>query len=150
MSSVSTNTSVNKTLFEWATEALQTIYLWTDEVSFSRNTTSVVTRNVARERKLAISLINAGAPRDFYDCARQLCPVGTIIEPFEKDDWESLYNDKVKLVFTELTKGLLDERFSKSAKILLDILGKRSENWKEKEKTATVKTPDTTITFTIG
>ena len=141
------------TLFEWSTKALENIYLWKDEIEiYNKKVNATITRNVEKERKLSISLINCASPDDLYDCARQYCPIGTVIEPIENNDWTSLYNDKTKMVFAELTKSLIDERNGKSAKILLEILSRRLETWKENKKTATVSTDGTAthITFEIG
>jgi len=142
-------------VYEWAMNALQTIYLWNDVYErIDPRTNAKITKNVERERKLAISLINCSTPEDFYTCARQICPVGTVIEPFENSPWATLFDEKTKLVFVELTKGLLDERFCKSAKVLIDILSKRLETWKDKNKEVSVKTihdeGGLNVTFTVG
>lgn len=142
------------TLYEWALIALKDIYLWEDVVEkIDPRTNAKLTKQVHRERKLAISLINSATPEDFYTCARQVCPPGTIIEPYEVNTWPTLFDEKTKLVYLELTKGLIDERFCKSAKVLFDILTKRLDTWKDKSKEVSVKTNDDgglNVTFTVG
>lgn len=130
------------TLIEWATKALENIELFQDVIEVTASNGVKLTRNVAKERNLAIGLINSDCAEDFYGVAKQVCPVGTVIEPYYDYDWVNLYNDKMKLAQVALTKALLDERVSKSANILMKVLEKRDRSHWADNKTVDVKTTD--------
>lgn len=141
-----------KSLTEWAESALKDIWLFSDQVEIKNAKGIVITRDVKKERELAIGLINANNAKELYDIARQVCPVGTIIEEYDEDFWTKLYSDKSKVINVHLTKALIDERLMKSAKYLLEVLSKRSKNWKDdtQGKGIEVKANEGThITFTI-
>lgn len=124
-------------LSEWTEKALNMICLWDDDVVLTNDKGVTVKRNVARERRVAMALITCANPEEFYNTVRQLCPVSTEIDEYSPI-FDTIYNDKLKLVEIELTKSLLEERFNKSAKILLDVLQTRIKNWKKEDKANTL------------
>lgn len=133
-----------KQLTDWAKDALSEIYLWDDVVEKrSKKVNAVLTRDVTRERKLAIAIINCANGQELYDVSKQLCPVGTIIEDYDEAFWTRLYSEKRQLVTVELTKSLLDERNRTSASVLLKILERRDRRHWAEEKKVDVKANDT-------
>lgn len=137
-------------VYDWAENALKDIQLFKDVIEVTNSRGITLTRDVSRERRLALGLINSNSPLDLYDVARQYCPPGTIIDDYDEDQWKPLFLDKSKMAEVELTTQLLDERTGKGAKVLLDILQKRMNNWKDTDKKVEVKTNEgTEIIFTL-
>lgn len=127
------------TLYEWVKDEFKDgVELFNDVRQITKNNVSL-TRDVSRLHKCSVGLISAQDAKDWYHICRLNCPVGTVIVPYT-DDWESIYNDNLLLVKLELTKALLDERFNKSAKTLIDILERRSKDeWGKDKKITEVK-----------
>lgn len=140
-------------LLEWITEEFKEgVELFNDIKTITKNG-ATLTRDVSRLHKCSVGLISAQDAKDWYHICRLNCPVGTVIVPYT-DDWESIYNDNLLLVKLELTKALLDERFNKSAKTLIDILERRSKDeWGKDPKQVKVEqnkeTNNLTVTFDI-
>lgn len=133
------------TLTEWTEANLKTINLFSDEtVDVS---TGAVCKKSPKIRELAISVITSNTAREFYDAARQLCPVGTILEEFDETWWTSIWTDKTIICRMLLTKAMIDERFRRSAEMLMKILEKRTEHFadKSKQKTVEVKNADSSL-----
>lgn len=142
------NPKVN--LLDWVKDVLKDgIELWSDERSFQNDKGVYLRRDVSRLRSICLGVISVDKAEDWYRICRLNCPVGTVIEPYKEDEWKEIFEDVVIIVRAELTKCLLEERSSKSAKTLLDILSKRDKNhWSDNNtKTAEIKKGDETIKF---
>lgn len=130
---------MTSTLIKWTENIFKDgVELFEDERLISKNGISLK-RDCKRLKACSIGLISTNTAEEWYNICRLNCEPGTIIEPFD-ERWNSLYNDNLALVKLKLTQSLLEERFSKSAKTLLDILERRSKaEWgKESKMTAAV------------
>lgn len=138
------------TLQEWTTESLKHIDLFGDETVDVK--TGAVLRKSPRIRELAISVITSNTSREFYDAARQLCPVGTVIDVYDEEWWNNIWQDKTILCRMLLTKAMIDERFKRSAEMLMKILEKRTEHFadKSKQKTVEVKNADSSLNIVFS
>lgn len=131
------------TLIKWTENIFKDgVELFEDERLITTNGTTLK-RDCKRLKACSIGLISTSKAEEWYNICRLNCEPGTIIEPFD-ERWNSLYNDNLALVKLKLTQSLLEERFSKSAKTLLDILERRSKaEWgKESKMTAAVSDKD--------
>lgn len=136
------------TLKQWTEESLKHIDLFGDETVDVK--TGAVLRKSPRIRELAISVITSNTAKEFYDAARQLCPggiVGTVIDAYDEEWWNNIWQDKTILCRMLLTKALLDERTKRSSETLLKILEKRTDHFadKSKQKTVEVKNADSSL-----
>mgnify|MGYP003289479328 CR=1 FL=1 len=124
-----------KDLFKNGVELFQDII----EVTNAKGVTIKRDTKLLRENSLAA--ISVDTSKEWYMIVRLHSPVGTIILDYEddKEKWEQLYEEIVAMCRLELTKKLLDERFSKSSAVLMKILEKRdSKHWQD-NKTVDVK-----------
>lgn len=131
------------TLIKWTENIFKDgVELFEDEHLITKNG-ATIKRDCKRLKACSIGLISTNSAEEWYNICRLNCEPGTIIEPFD-ERWNSLYNDNLALVKLKLTQSLLEERFSKSAKTLLDILERRSKaEWgKESKMTAAVSDKD--------
>ena len=131
------------TLIKWTENIFKDgVELFEDEHLITKNG-ATIKRDCKRLKACSIGLISTNSAQEWYNICRLNCEPGTIIEPFD-ERWNSLYNDNLALVKLKLTQSLLEERFSKSAKTLLDILERRSKaEWgKESKMTAAVSDKD--------
>ena len=131
------------TLIKWTENIFKDgVELFEDEHLITKNGVTIK-RDCKRLKACSIGLISTNSAEEWYNICRLNCEPGTIIEPFD-ERWNSLYNDNLSLVKLKLTQSLLEERFSKSAKTLLDILERRSKaEWgKESKMTAAVSDKD--------
>lgn len=137
------------TLYEWTKDTLKNgPELFRTEVISTNDKGVMIKRDTTRLREISLGIISSNTPEEWYRICRLNCPVGTTIEDYS-EDWIELYNDTLALVRNSLTKSLLQERASKSAQTLLDILARRDkDHWqKESTKTAEIKKGDEVITF---
>lgn len=127
------------TLYEWVKDLFKDgVELFEDERLITKNGTTIK-RDCKRLKACSIGLISTSTAEEWYNICRLNCEPGTIIEPFD-EHWNSLYNDNLALVKLKLTQSLLEERFSKSAKTLLDILERRSKSeWSKDTKQTSIK-----------
>ena len=126
-------------LLEWTKNIFKDgVELFEDERLITKNGTTIK-RDCKRLKACSIGLISTNTAEEWYNICRLNCEPGTIIEPFD-ERWNSLYNDNLALVKLKLTQSLLEERFSKSAKTLLDILERRSKTeWAKDTKQTSIK-----------
>lgn len=122
------------TLINWTKNIFKDgVELFEDERLISKNG-ATIKRDCKRLKACSIGLISTNSAEEWYNICRLNCEPGTIIEPFD-ERWNALYNDNLSLVKLKLTQSLLEERFSKSAKTLLDILERRSKaEWSRETK----------------
>lgn len=120
--------------------------LWEDvKTVHDPNTKATVKRDVARLRKCSLGIVACDTAEEWYRICRRECPVGTVIDDFDKDSdhWNELFNDVTVLVRAELTRSLLLERNYKSAKTLLDVLERRDKShWGKESKTIAAESTD--------
>lgn len=84
-------------------------------------------RDVKILHNLSLGIVAANNAKEWYRCCKLYCPVGTIIEEFNESEWNELFEDVSSLVRNSLIKTLLNERFAKSAKTLLDLMERRDK-----------------------
>ena len=129
------------TLLEWTKDTLKDgVELFRDEIVISGK--GQLTRNVQKLRAISLGVISSDCAEEWYKICRLTCPVGTIIVDFKDDReaWEELYSDTLALVRNELTKSLLNERFSKSSKVLIEVLARRDKShWSDDIRDTVVK-----------
>lgn len=140
------------TLIKWTENIFKDgVELFEDERLITKNGTTLK-RDCKRLKACSIGLISTSTAEEWYNICRLNCEPGTIIEPFD-ERWNSLYNDNLALVKLKLTQSLLEERFSKSAKTLLDILERRDkERWSKDQRQLKVEQKEDNrlnITFDI-
>lgn len=145
------------TLIKWTENIFKDgVELFEDERQITKNGTTLK-RDCKRLKACSIGLISTSTAEEWYNICRLNCEPGTIIEPFD-ERWNSLYNDNLALVKLKLTQSLLEERFNKSAKTLLDILERRDrDHWGKDKKVTEIKAESTdannsspfNITFTV-
>ena len=140
---------MTNSLYEWTVDLFKNgVELFSNDQIIMKNNTTIH-RDCTKLKKCSIGVISAKDSRAWYDVCRLNCDVGTIIEDYDENKWNTLYNDVLTLVKLSLTECLLKERQSKSAKVLLDILERRSKNeWSDgKQSSVELKRGDETITF---
>lgn len=127
------------TLYDWTVDLFKNgVELFSNEQIIVKNNTTI-RRDCTKLKKCSIGIISANDARAWYDVCRLNCDVGTIIEDYDETKWNKLYNDVSTLVKLALTECLIKERQAKSAKVLLDILERRSRTeWQKETKTTTV------------
>lgn len=137
-------------LLDWVKEQFKDgVELFSDTKQVTRNNVTL-SRDCKRLRACSVGLISSKDAQEWYNVCRLNCEPGTIIEAFN-DEWIAVYNDNLTLVKLQLTQSLLDERFNKSAKTLMDILERRSKDeWAKDQKSLTVsqKDKELSISFT--
>lgn len=116
------------TLFQWVKDIFKNndVELFNDEITIVKNGMSI-RRNVKNVHDLSLGIIASNNAEEWYRCCRLHCPVGTIIEEFDSAVWNDLFDDVSSLVRNALVKTLLNERFAKSAKTLLDLMERRDK-----------------------
>ena len=125
-------------LIDWVrNEFKDGVELFADTKQVTRNK-ATISRDCRRLRACSVGLISSKDAQEWYTVCRLNCEPGTIIEDFT-NEWGTLYNENLTLVKLQLTQALLDERFNKSAKTLLDILERRSKDEWGKDKVTNVK-----------
>lgn len=139
------------TLYEWVKKEIeQGPELLNDEIVITNKKGVAIKRDTKRLREISLGVISSNNAREFYNICRLSCIPGTVIEEYDETKWVELYNDMTAMVRNKLTRMLLDERFNKSAKVLMDILSKRDkDHWAEDKttKSAEIKKGDETIKF---
>lgn len=146
---------MTNTLYDWTVDLFKNgVELFSNEQTITKNNIAI-RRDCTKLKKCSIGIISAKDSRAWYDVCRLNCDVGTIIEDYDETKWNKLYTDVLTLVKLALTECLLKERQAKSAKVLLDILERRSKSeWgKESTKTATTtinkETNDIIVKFEV-
>ena len=139
------------TLIEWTKNLFKDgIELFEDVKQIDKNGVKI-NRDCKRLKACSIGLISTNSAQEWYTICRLNCEPGTVIEEFT-EEWNQLYSDNLALVKLKLTQSLLEERFNKSAKTLLDILERRSKDeWGKDQKSFSVKQDEDNrlnITFT--
>lgn len=116
------------TLLEWVKDIFKNndVELFNDEITIINNNITI-RRDVKILHNLSLGIITANDASEWYRCCRLHCPVGTIIEDFDPAVWNELFEDVSSLVRNALVKTLLNERFAKSAKTLLDLMERRDK-----------------------
>ena len=116
------------TLLEWVKSVFKNndVELFDDEKIIVKNNMSI-RRNVKNVHDLSLGIVASNNAEEWYRCCRLHCPVGTIIEDFDPAVWNDLFDDVSSLVRNALVKTLLNERFAKSAKTLLDLMERRDK-----------------------
>ena len=116
------------TLFEWVKDVFKNneVELFSDEKIIIANGMTIH-RDVKILHNLSLGIVAANNAEEWYRCCRLHCPVGTIIEDFDPAVWNELFEDVSSLVRNSLIKTLLNERFAKSAKTLLDLMERRDK-----------------------
>lgn len=108
-----------------------------DSIEITNKKGVTIKRDTKKLRQLSLAAISTDTAKEFYSICRINCDVGTIIEPFENNEkeWEELYNDVISLCRISIMKEMMDERFVKSANVLMKILEKRDKNhWGDEKK----------------
>jgi hypothetical protein len=138
------------TLLDWTKNLFKDgIELFEDVKQIEKNGVRI-NRDCKRLKACSIGLISTNSAQEWYTICRLNCEPGTVIEEFT-EEWNQLYSDNLALVKLKLTQSLLEERFNKSAKTLLDILERRSKDeWAKDQKSLTVsqKEKELSISFT--
>jgi hypothetical protein len=130
------------TLTKWAEEQLEKINLFEDK---SISPTGAIVNHPASKREMCIAVITSDNAYELYMSAKNLCPVGTIIEDYEEQWWNELLENKSSVCKVLLTKALLDERFRKAAETLLKLLERRySKHFDNTVKAKTVSVENKT------
>lgn len=135
-------------LIEWTKNLFKDgVELFRDEVEIVKNNTTIK-RNTKRLRLCSIGLISSKNSKEWYNVCRLNSEPGTIIEEYT-EEWELLYNDMLTLAKLQLTQSLLTERFSKSAKVFIEILERRmKDEWsKDSKKQTEVKAQSGNVNF---
>lgn len=116
------------TLLEWVKDIFKNneVELFEDKKIIIANGMTIH-RDVKILHDLSLGIVTANDASEWYRCCRLHCPVGTIIEDFDPAVWNDLFDDVSTLVRNALVKTLLNERFSKSAKTLLDLMERRDK-----------------------
>lgn len=129
------------TLYEWAKDLFKDgVELFRDEVLITNDKGITLKRNTKLLRELSLGIISSNDSNEWYRICRLNSPVGTIIDDYNESEWTNLYDDITALVRNRLTKELLNERGSKAAQTLLNILSKRDKvHWGEDSKQTQVK-----------
>ena len=122
------------TLFEWVKDIFKNneVELFDDEKIIIVNGMSIH-RDVKILHNLSLGIVSANNAEEWFRCCKLYCPVGTIIEEYNEDEWNNLFNDVSSLIRNTLVKTLLKERFAKSAKVLLDLMERRDKTHFAKE-----------------
>lgn len=122
-----------------------------DSIEITNSKGVTIKRDTKKLRQLSLAAISTDTAKEFYSICRINCDVGTIIEPFENNEkeWEELYNDVISLCRISIMKEMMDERFVKSANVLMKILEKRDKNHWGDEKKVDVVTDDQPIHISI-
>lgn len=139
------------TLLEWVKDALKNgPELYRTEVITTNDKGVVIKRDTTRLKEISLGIISSNDTAEWYRICKLNCPVGTIIEPYNEDEWTEIYNDALALVRNSLTKSLLTERASKSAQTLLKILEKRDKaHWSDEKKVEVMNNEDNKISINI-
>lgn len=129
------------TLYEWVKDIVKDgVELFADEITITNDKGVRITRNTKVLREISLGIISTNNSKEWYRLCRLNCPVGTIIEEYEDDKWNDLYEDTATLVRNRLTKELIKERNNKSATTLLSILERRDKDrWQKEQKQTSVK-----------
>lgn len=129
------------TLYEWAKDLFKDgVELFSDEVFITNDKGITLKRNTKILRELSLGIISSNDSKEWYRICRLNSPIGTIIEDYNESEWTNLYDDITALVRNRLTKELLNERGSKAAQTLLNILSKRDKvHWGEDTKQTSIK-----------
>lgn len=116
------------TLVAWVKDVFKNreVELFEDEKTIVKNGMTIY-RDVKILHNLSLGIIAANNAEEWYRCCRLHCPVGTIIEEYNESEWNELFEDMSSLVRNSLIKTLLNERFAKSAKTLLDLMERRDK-----------------------
>ena len=116
------------TLLEWIKSVFKNndVELFDDEKTIVKNNMTI-RRDVKILHNLSLGIVASNNAEEWYRCCRLHCPVGTIIEEYNEDEWNDLFDDVSTLVRNALVKTLLKERFAKSAKTLLDLMERRDK-----------------------
>ena len=116
------------TLLEWVKSVFKNneVELFEDEKTIVNNNITI-RRDVKILHNLSLGIVASNNAEEWYRCCRLHCPVGTIIEDFDPAVWNDLFDDVSSLVRNALVKTLLNERFAKSAKTLLDLMERRDK-----------------------
>lgn len=122
------------TLVAWVKDIFKNndVELFNDEKIIIVNGMTVH-RDVKILHNLSLGIVSANDAEEWYRCCKLYCPVGTIIEEYNEDEWNNLFNDVSSLVRNTLVKTLLKERFAKSSKVLLDLMERRDKSHFAKE-----------------
>lgn len=144
------------TLLEWVKDIFKNkeVELFEDEKIIIANNITI-RRDVKILHDLSLGIVAANDASEWYRCCRLHCPVGTIIEDFDPAVWNDLFDDVSSLVRNALVKTLLKERFSKSAKTLLDLMERRDkahfakEDQKISAKVTSGKQQNLSLEFTV-
>lgn len=132
-----------KTLYDWTKEEIKNgPELLDDEIFVKSSKGATIRRDTRRLREISLGCVSANNAKEFYNVCRLNCPPGTVIEDYNEEKWNPLYEDMTLLCRNKLTRLLLDERSNKSAKTLFDILERRDKShWaKEESKTSATAT----------
>lgn len=130
---------MNKTLYQWTVdEFVDGPELFADAIQIMKGK-ALVTRDVSRLRRCSIGLITSTGPEEWYRVCRLNCEPSTIIEEYD-DRWAKLYEDELAQVKVTLARTLLDERLKKGAKVLMEILERRTDEWKKDAKSLELNT----------
>lgn len=116
------------TLITWVKDIFKNkeVELFSDEKIIIVNGMTIH-RDVKILHELSVAIVAANNAEEWYRCCKLYCPVGTIIEEYNESEWNELFEDVSSLVRNSLIKTLLNERFSKSAKTLLDLMERRDK-----------------------
>ena len=116
------------TLLEWVKDVFKNneVELFEDEKTIIKNGMTIC-RNVKNVHDLSLGIVASNNAEEWYRCCKLYCPVGTIIEEYNESEWNELFEDVSSLVRNSLIKTLLNERFAKSAKTLLDLMERRDK-----------------------
>lgn len=112
--------------------------LWVDTQTVpDPKTKATVKRDTGRLRRCSLGIVSCDSAEEWYLICRRECPAGTIIEEFEKDaeKWNELFQEVRILVRADLTRSLLQERNTKGAKTLMDVMERRDkDHWAKAPK----------------
>jgi len=120
--------------------------LWEDTVVTEDPTSKTkIKRDTAKLRRCSLGIVSCETAAEWYLVVRREAPVSTVMVPYEddKDAWDELFSTNRVLVRADITRSMLQERASKSARTLLDVMERRDpERWAKDPKKLEVSTPD--------
>lgn len=139
------------TLHEWVQDTIKNgVELFNDSIISTNDKGISLRRDTKILRQLSLGAISTNTAKEWWLICRLHSPVGTVIDDYDPDKWESMYEEVIALCRLALTKALVDERNAKSAKVLTDILTKRdAQHWQEKKEVAVNSNNEQPISISI-
>jgi len=120
--------------------------LWNDTVTTEDAATKTkIKRDTAKLRRCSLGIVSCDSAEEWYLVVRREAPVGTSMEPYgeHREEWDKLFEEMRILVRADLTRSMLQERASKSARTLLEVMERRDpERWGKDQKKLEITNPE--------